>query len=541
MPNQRIPFVDPAIFDLPLGIENRFPPELVFDPKWLIICNIKILIITDSGLGGFTLTEGFHLGQILKILKENPWSHINFEVTKAHRETSNEDDVIDNFRFDSHDLSQYSQIWLFGITSQGGGTAMTSSELRELSKFMDAGGGVFATGDHESLGNPLAAEVLRVRSMRRWYYPDSGPNGEPVAPSREAPNGHDTIVNFGMGGNQTDPDPQEINPVLYSITLPLGSVGARVFRYPHPVLCSSNGVINYLPDHMHEGECEVPSNLNNSWSFGGQTFVEYPEKNGHQQRPEVIAFANNNLSANQFGVLGAYDGHQVEVGRVLVDATWHHWFNINTLPYINASNPEHPTYKPETVPKWEEIKAYYRNVAVWLARPSLQRCIRNGGWIRVLGDLEISVVSRELQTDQDPLLYYWQLGILARDALGRGASQCQTVRWILDLIFPELFEPPFTFPIDPWRQPRPNEQLIDPPRGFDFTEFETVAIGAAVHAAHRRFSQTVNPQSLIGNDEGLEVEEVLREGMIRGFTTCSNHFEESSRITKQFLRQICEK
>ena len=93
------------------------------------------------------------------------------------------------------------------------------------------------------------------------------------------------------------------------------------------------GPINFLPDHMHEGNCEVPSDLGNSFAFDGENFTEYPEKNGHQQIPEVIATATNNVTSSQFGVLCAYDGHAVDVGRVAVDATWHHWFNINTIPY----------------------------------------------------------------------------------------------------------------------------------------------------------------------------------------------------------------
>lgn len=210
---------------------------------------------------------------------------------------------------------------------------MTADELRAISQFMDNGGGVFATGDHEDLGNRLAAQVLRVRSMRRWYYPSPGPNGEPVAPAQVGVNSHDTIVNFGMGETQTNPDPQEIFPVLYSRTLPTGGLIRRAYRYPHPVLCGPDGVIKYLPDHMHEGNCEVPSNAGNSWTFAGQPFVEYPSKNGHQQRPEVIARADNNHSTSRFGVLAAYEVHRVDVDRVVVDATWHHWFNFNTLPY----------------------------------------------------------------------------------------------------------------------------------------------------------------------------------------------------------------
>jgi hypothetical protein len=39
-----------------------------------------------------------------------------------------------------------------------------------------------------------------------------------------------------------------------------------------------------------------------------------------------------------FPVIAAYDGHRVhgpdaQPGRVVTDATWHHFFNINTQPF----------------------------------------------------------------------------------------------------------------------------------------------------------------------------------------------------------------
>ncbi len=515
-----------------LRLEQRLVPEAVFDLKWLVSCTIKILIVTD-GSGGFTDTTGFHLGQIVKILGDDPWSHIKFQVTKAHREQSNEAAVIDNFRFDGHDLGQYSQIWMFGIHRTGFGTPLSPSELRAVAEFMDAGGGVFATGDHEDLGNPMCAEVPRVRSMRRWHYPNPGPNGEPVAPDQTGTDRHDTIVDLGAGGSQTDADPQEIAPVLYSRTLIGGGFIKLVERYPHPVLCGPSGVINYLPDHMHEGNCEVPANLGQSWTFNGATFQEYPSKAGHQQRPEVIATADNNVSAADFGVLGAYDGHRVDVGRVVVDATWHHWFNVNTLPYINASDPAHPSYKPATAPKWAEIKAYYRNVAVWLARPSLQGCIRNGGWIRALGDFDILISVRDLNLVKSPVAYFWQIGTFAKDALGRGANQCQSLQWILDYLIP--LDLPFQ--IDPWAPVRPDNGVIDPPRGIDFSLFETVLLGAAVHGARMEFGRTDRPQNLL-DDDGRKVEAVLRKSLSMGIQTFREEIEEGSRSAQNLLRRL---
>lgn len=511
-----------------IKLEDRLRPENIFDFRFLFKCKIKILIVTDAS-GGFSENTSFHLGQIINILNDDPWSHIEFEVTKAHREVSAESNVLDNFRFNTHDLNQYSQIWMFGIYRIGMGTPLSDAELNSVSQFMDAGGGVLAMGDHEDLGNSMCAKIPRVRSMRRWYHPNPGPNGEPVAPDQTGSGRHDTLVD---GGTQTDPIPQKIFPKWYSRSFGGGLI-KTVFRFPHPLLCGPNGPINFLPDHMHEGNCEIPTNLANSFTFDGDTFVEYPSKSGHQEVPEVIATATNNVSTNTFGVIGAYNGHAVGVGRVVVDATWHHWFNINTLPYLNASNPMHPTYTPDTIEKWEEIKAYYRNVAVWLAKPSLQNCIRNGGWIRTLGDADIRITVQNLKTVKNHSLYFWQLGALAKDALGRGATQCQTIRWIIDL----LSELEIPFRIDPFRQFSGDSVLPDTPPGIDFNEFETVILGAAIHGAFEKFGDIKKPEKLL-DDEGKEFSTVLLKSAKLGAEAFEARFKDTEKAMKSLMKSF---
>ncbi len=213
----------PNIGDIP-KLGNLDQHALHFDLNWLLNCRVKILIVTDSGSGGFGEAAGFHLGQVLKILDTDPWPHVTFEVSKAHRQNAAGADVIDNFRFDGHDLSQYDQIWLFGI-NRTGPDPLSPAELNAVAQFMDQGGGMFATGDHENLGQAMAAEVPRVRSMRRWYYPDPGPNDEPPAPAQTGGGRHDTIVDTdpataGLQGSQSDAVPQTIRVRSYQRPCP---------------------------------------------------------------------------------------------------------------------------------------------------------------------------------------------------------------------------------------------------------------------------------------------------------------------------------
>ena len=67
--------------------------------------------------------------------------------------------------------------------------------------------------------------------------------------------------NIGQFEDQSDEIAQQITPALYGAGLTVRQ-GYPAFRYlPHPLLCSPDGVVNFLPDHMHEGTCEVPGNL----------------------------------------------------------------------------------------------------------------------------------------------------------------------------------------------------------------------------------------------------------------------------------------
>ncbi len=504
----------------------KLHPEVFFPIKWWLRCTVKILIVTDSsGSGGYGTSAGFHLGHILTILGDDPWSHVIFEVTKAHRSTEATADI-QNFRFNTHDLSVYSQIWLFGIERTA--DPLSQEELKVLSEFMDGGGGVFATGDHENLGQAMCAEVPRVRSMRRWYHPNPGPAGEPVAPDQTGGMRLDTVMDTdpgtpGLQGNQSDKVPQPIRPRYYTRTTGTGIIH-RVTTYPHPVLCGPDGVITYLPDHMHEGLCEVPANLTNTFTFDGYTTREYPAPGGVQSAPEVIAWATTRNTTNaEFGVLAAYDGHGAGVGRVVVDATWHHWFNINLTGFLAATNPANPGYDPSVVPRWEAIKAYFRNVGVWLARPSLQNCLRNGGWLTITKYYDIQITLRDLKLVRDPLTYYWQLGVFAKDALGRLTSQCQSTRWVIDILHWVDIR------LDPWPPPFKRPPLPDPPPWLNIDDLETIALGGAIHAVAEAFGGEKNPQKFLNSGGDEKVDEVARRGAATAVAAMAGHFADAAK------------
>jgi hypothetical protein len=501
-------------------------PDLWFEPAWILRCRVNILVVTDWN-GGFG-TQGFDLGHVLSTLDDDPWSHIEFRITKAHRQSSSTADL-NGFEFHKHDLGQYSQIWLFGVHRNQG--ALKDEEVAAITQFMENGGGVFATGDHEDHGRALCGSVPRVRSMRRWHYPTVGPNGEPVAPAQTGLHRHDTVVSQVQGGNQSDDLPQPIRPRWYK--RPAGGLFPALHLYPHPLLCGPDGVIEYLPDHMHEGVCEVPKNLDAPLLAGGSE-KEYPTVRGvGQPLPQVIAWATSrNTDNREFGVIAAYDGHPIERGRVVVDATWHHWFNINLVGFVNASNPAHPSYDPDVIAKWASIQAYFRNVAVWLAHPSLQRCIRNGGWLWAIAYYDVQITFQDLRRVPDQLAYFWQLGTFARDALGRIAGRCQTTKWISDW----LLELNLPIRLDPWSPFEDVPRLED--SGLPDTSLvETVALGAGLHGAMSQLAELTSEEraAVFERDGGNQVHQIMLSSSMDGFKALVDRIRQDAATASDLL------
>jgi hypothetical protein len=501
----------------------RLHPERLY-PHWLVRCRVRILLVTDQGgsFGG----QNFGLGELISMFDQGPSPWATFSVTTANRRTDPTAQRQD-FRFTDEDLHRYDQIWLIGV-ERSNGLHLTEPELRAISEFMDQGGGVFATGDHEDLGVALCGRVPRVRNMRKWHWPGPGPLGEPVAPPVGGPNRLDTLSEGGDPGvqfdDQSDDVPQKISPRMYSS----GSFSPYFYRtYPHPVLCGPRGVIRVLPDHPHEGECYVPSDLSAAHTFDDYTIEEYPAlASGVRLAPEVIAWSHITggrtaqdvkglLNARTFGAIGAWDGHRVGHGRVVVQATWHHLFNINLVGVLGSGHPvKSQGFKASASGEaaLADIRDYFRNVAIWLSRRPTIRCIRwrQLWWLRwhhqFVMDLRPQFVGRFRELDLPELL---RIGTAARDVLGRQASQCeswQLARWLL----PVRREPWdwLLRLVDPWRPlPERPEPSPDPVVWLHAERLLDAALGAAIYSVAERFPEA----SEEARDEAsqIELDEIL--------------------------------
>ena len=504
-----------------IGTDISFVPDIiqrVFPPA-----AIKILVVTDTlsfALGGFAL------GRFCAALEdhggpEHP-AYARFDVTKAATVSGASADI-QGFTFSDASLAGYDQLWLFGF---GGGptgpdgwrvSSLEAGEVAAIERFMDAGKGVFATGDHEDLGLGLAAGIKRVRSMRRWYDTHGGafplPPGEIETPDQNDLTRIDTrepvLPGAPNSGSETDAEPQVIRPRYYN--------GPSIFRqYPHPVLCGPRGAIRVFPDHAHEGFCQVPSSPD---------AAEFPGP-----APQVIAWGDTVAgrtkgaytlpNSTPFGLLAAYDGHEAEVGRVVTDSTWHHWMDMNIDPMIAA----HAADPAETA--WLDVLAYFRNVAVWLSPKNKQRAMRRAGTTifafayPFIEEIQPSLAELHLARPVP-------LATAARDALGRVAPRCQHLVWFRDLLR-ETEMNRLADILDPWGPKRPGFKMPDDQVAILAETTLYAALGGAAVAVREAAERGEDQKALdekgldaaMAKHAGTAVRKALEELAERSERTC---------------------
>lgn len=380
----------------------------------------RVLIVLD---GGYRFADGATPGGTLDFTYMTLVDALiaaGMDVTKAHRGAdSTATPLWSPFRFNAlpagHQLNEFDAIWLIGLNGQsfeGPGTtgALPDAEVTAIANYMDNQGGVFATGDHYSLGAEMCGRIPRVRAMRCWYgsadaagahMPAGFRNFPPLTTERAdttqpspASDYSGFPAPFIWFENQSDAVPQPIVP-----TPPT-----------HPILRRNGADIVVFPDHMHEGQTlgEVPGyDYAQNSPFGDITRPEFRATNlGHRELPRVIATGQVLANASRraisptggftFGgaglpgadaiaapktvnTLSVYDGRVVGIGRIVTGATFHHYVDINLTGDSSVTSAQaiaragiaaqnNHGFNDNAV-VMENIKAAFVNITNWIARP----------------------------------------------------------------------------------------------------------------------------------------------------------------------------
>ncbi len=283
---------------------------------------------------------------------------------------------------------KFDEIWFFGIHQKklkhytltfpkGGGpeSELNQSEVDLLTAQMRSDGGnpgigVLMAGDHAnpppdivlepsddlfcppldhklflSLGRAIGYKVPRAGLMRNWEGPPTH-CCEDSFNTQVIPRGGDPYGTF----LQADAQPQHLDLKKFD---PDGTPNPN--GQPHQLFIDTSGQpIDVFPDHMHEGELLMPEPDPAIW----------PIASGLQPIPRLLAEGTDKRNGRKLKIVAAYDGDAVNLGRIVADSSWHHYFNVN-LNLLRADSPKGSDA--------DRIGQYYANLAVWLAPLSVRR------------------------------------------------------------------------------------------------------------------------------------------------------------------------
>ena len=130
------------------SVISRFDPQrhefYRYEFRWpaRLQCTVRVLMVTDGA--GFGNRGGADLRRLVEAVTADVPYHVGIEVTTAHHAAGGHAGAdIDGFRFSTHGLEAYDQVWILGARD---GAALAADEVAAIWAFMEAGGGLFVTG-----------------------------------------------------------------------------------------------------------------------------------------------------------------------------------------------------------------------------------------------------------------------------------------------------------------------------------------------------------------------------------------------------------
>jgi hypothetical protein len=229
------------------------------------------------------------------------------------------------------DKSDFDEVWLFAIDTGGG---LSEADCRGITRFRQRGGSILATRDHQDLGISLCS----LGGIGRAHFFHSN-HPEPDDSRHVVDDPFTTNISWPNYHSGANGDYQTIE-----LTAP-----HELIRNP----ASPTGFIRFFPAHPHEGAVGVPEN---------------------EEHARVIAIGVSRITARPFNLVVAFensrDDHGNTLGRGIAESSFHHLvdYNWNTDLGCPSFVEEPPGDGYKRNPKaLEDIKAYVRNAAVWLA------------------------------------------------------------------------------------------------------------------------------------------------------------------------------
>jgi hypothetical protein len=255
--------------------------------------------------------------------------HALYEVTARDRETNRDGDDEVLSRLDSTD---FDELWLFAVDA---GDGLTEADCKGITRFRQRGGGIFSTRDHQDLG----ASLCTLGGIGRAHFFHSK-HQDPDETRHERDDQETKDISWPNYHSGSNGDYQLVTPI------------APMHELLHNP-SSLSGRIEYFPAHPHEGGVGVPEG---------------------ESHARVIATGVSQVTKRPFNLIVAFekeqDGHGHQLGRAVAESSFHHFVDYNWdtsmgCPSFLAEPPgDQIKGEPERL---EDVKAYVRNLAKWLA------------------------------------------------------------------------------------------------------------------------------------------------------------------------------
>jgi hypothetical protein len=250
------------------------------------------------------------------------------KVTARNREAgANGDDPV----LSTLDRSDFDELWLFAVDS---GDGLSKGDCEGITSFRNRDGGILATRDHQDLGSSLC--TIGGIGAAHFFHTHNPDPDESRHQRDDAQTKSISWPNYHSGSNG---DYQLITPAepVHELLLNPGSPSGR---------------IECFPAHPHEGAVGVPAEADAA---------------------RVIAVGKSQTTGRPFNLVVAFERTKDGQGRGIAESSFHHFvdYNWNTdmggPDFIEESPGDGFKREPDRL---EDIKAYVRNLAVWLA-PSI--------------------------------------------------------------------------------------------------------------------------------------------------------------------------
>ncbi len=282
----------------------------------------------DWSIARFSLLHGY-----LSSLRDQAGNPL-CEVTSRDREANeNGDDPV----LSTLDTSDFDELWLFAVDV---GDGISEKDCTGISEFRRRGGGMMVTRDHMDLG----CSVCSLAGVGAAHYfhtknPDPDPSRHYIDDS------YTTSISYPNYHSGRNGDCQRI-----TIMEPMHDLLKNPAATP--------GMIQFLPAHPHEGAVGVPAN------------------NPHAR---AIATGTSLVTGRTFNLAIAFERERDTqgnlLGRAVAESTFHHFCDYNWDARLDCPSfvSEPPGDRMQTEPQaLPDLKAYLRNLALWLAPEATQ-------------------------------------------------------------------------------------------------------------------------------------------------------------------------